>query len=418
MKKYFLLLPLLLALGACSDEISVPEPDFPIDDPDWELNTTCNFSLDELETASALETFNYNFLKEVAASNPTCDFCCSPLSAELYLSALANGASGNTRNQMLKTLNVDDLEAINALNEKIMHCLPNDNRGSCVKISNIFWVADHYVINPEFSSTVKTVFNGIVESVDFGNPATVPTINKWVSRRSKGLIEKILPGSWKEYATLPMVSTNAIYFSGDWGTVFKPENTRTELFHAPGGDIKVNMMNMTYLTNYASHEKFQYVCKSFAGSYNHIELFLPADGVSLNELMDLLTPEVLDNLRPSTYHVTLSLPAFKVENRISMPEIINNMGINVDALDLSAMGLGTVSVITNQSTSMKLNEQGVEFAVAYETPIGTAPIGPQPVYPSVTVKFDRPFIYHIRPANYNERPGVIMLAGAVVNPRI
>lgn len=415
MKKIYLILPFLATFmfSACSsdDEIFVENPDIPVDDPNWEYTNMPHFTEADYKLACDLDLFYYNFMKEEGARAAGSDFCCSPLSAEMYLAALANGAAGETRSQILAALNSPDMESLNSLNEKLMHYLPNPNHDLCTKINTHFWVADRYSVNPEFKSKIQTVFNGDVESVDFSNPITVPTINKWVSYKTNGLIEKLLSGSWKNYVNLPMASTNTIYFKGTWLKEFKPENTKTEKFKSPKGQRNVKMMNMVELTEYSSNEKFQYVEKDFDGSF-YMAFILPAEGISIKEAVELFTPEMHNELKVKTrtYYVTLGLPSFTTKFETDIAHSMKKMGVDMSSMNLSGIGIGTQAVGSNQEISLKVNEEGVEFA-AVTGGWASAPAG-TPDYPEVEIKFDRPFIYLIRSSYTNS----ILLYGTVVNP--
>ena len=266
-------------------------------------------------------------------------------------------------------------------------------------------------MNPDFKSKIKTVFNGDVESVDFSNHITVPTINKWVSYKTNGLIETLLDGSWKNYVNLPMASTNIIYFKGTWMKEFKPENAKTEKFKSPKGQRNVKMMNIVEDTRYSSNEKFQYVKKSFDGAC-YMEFILPAEGISIKEAVKLFTPEMYHDLTGNTseYRVTLGLPSFTTKFKTDIASSMKKIGVDMSAMNLSGIGIGTQSVGSNQEISLKVYEEGVEFAAVTG---GWASAGPvSPTYPEVEIKFDRPFIYLIRSSYTN----TILLYGTVVNP--
>lgn len=414
MKKIYLFLPILATflLSACSsdDNIFVENPDIPVDDPNWELTNRLYLTVADHNTASDLRLFYYNFMKVAAANAGGNDFCCSPLSAEMYLAALANGAEGETLSQILSALNSQDVESLNTLNEKLMHFMPNPGNGTCAKINTHFWVADRYSVNPDFRSKIQTVFNGDVESVDFSNSKTVPTINKWVSYKTNGLIESLLSGSWKNYVNLPMACANTIYLNGDWAEKFEPKDTKTEKFKTPNGERKVKMMNMVEYTGYYSNEKFQYVKKNLEGYEYYMELILPAEGVSINEAMELFTPEISMALQYSTtYRVTLGLPSFITRNSFDIADIMKKMGLDMASMNLSGIGIGTQPVGTGQETYLKVYEDGIEGAAVTG---GWVSSGPSHNYREVEVKFNRPFIYIIR----NSETGAALLAGAVVNP--
>ncbi|MDE6267097.1 MAG: hypothetical protein K2M07_07100 [Muribaculaceae bacterium] len=425
MKKHFLFLPLIVAMmAACSSNDPVIEdeqeepvtpvapviPDEEDDYANWELSLLLDLTEDEKAAVTDLNRFSYELLKGVSNEGDG-EYCCSPASVSIYLSMLANAAGGDSRQEILSALHLSDIETVNSLNAKLMHYLPCAENGAALSINNRFWVADRYNVTPGFVTTMQEVFNGKVKSVDFTDPITVPTINKWVADNTNGLISSILDGDWKNYIDLDLASANTVYFKGNWLDKFNESKTVKEQFRGSKGNKQVDMMHQTTRTGYASNDKFSMVCKNFNGGPVNAEFYLPAEGISVNDFTALLTPEMQASLKESCklYDVTLSLPKFSTDKEVGLDKVLTGMGINLSNMDLTSMGLQAAPMKVLHKTSLKIYEEGAELA-AVTGGILTAPDpGEVVTYPKVTVHFNRPFCYIIR----HSQTGIILMAGVV-----
>ena len=433
MKKRFLFLPIVIALfSACTSDdpiveekpvipqqpSEIPEtpqiPETPtVPDPDdsqWELTSNINLTASESAVLGQFNQFSYELMDKLNAKEDG-NFCCSPISVSIYLSMLANAADEETRDQILSALHVDDMATVNSLNQKLMHYLPCEDLGSALSINNRFWVADRHSINPEFISTIQTVFNGDVESVDFSNPSTVPSINKWVSDKTKGLIQSILDGDWTKYILSDMASANTVYFKGNWSKKFETSDTRSKTFHGTKGDKTIEMMHQTIYTLYASNDKFEMVFKDFEDHSVRAEFYLPDENLAPSEYMAILTPDMQNKLINFTKEckAELTFPKYNSASNSDLASVMETLGVNLQTANLSTMGIHTAPLNLNHKTSIKFNEEGAEFAAVTDVWLGAPPV---PTYiPKVKMEFNRPFVYIIR----NINTGMILMAGVVTN---
>lgn len=421
MKKSLFILPaVLLMMASCSsdDPITpdIPEtPDTPEspeipDNPDQELEVyRIELTQSEQTAMNSIDEFSHKFMCEMAMAKGDEAYSCSPVSAAIYLSMMANAAGGDTRTQLLNALEVTDLETLNSLNAKLMKYLPCEGYGSSLSINNAFWVADRFTVNDIFRNAIVENYQGNVEYVDFSNSATVPAINRWVSDKTNGLIPCFLSGGWESYIDKDMVSANTVYFRGKWNQQFDKANTKEETFHGVNGDVKVSMMHQVIESGYAKNDIAQLVVKDFKDGFNYVEFYLPAEGEDIKAFTAKLTPAEQNKLRKAakTYDVTLALPSFKAENEERFNNVLAKLGVNTANFDFSGMGLQPAPLGTLQITSIKMDEEGAEMAAV--TGGWTSSDLPEE-YPSVTVTFNRPYLYIVR----NHKTNAILMAGTVV----
>jgi serine protease inhibitor len=100
------------------------------------------------------------------------------------------------------------------------------------EIANSIWCNQTRTPRSEYIAKVKQDYDAEIIGADFGNPATVAQINRWVSEKTRGKIGSILT-SLDRLAVL--VAINAIYFKDLWEKPFERELTRQDLFHTSDG---------------------------------------------------------------------------------------------------------------------------------------------------------------------------------------
>jgi serpin B len=186
-------------------------------------------------------------LKEVNKSFTNANVFLSPLSASMALGMAMNGAEGTTFEEMRSSLGFGarTYQELNSSYKSLIALLRGLDPKVEFKIANAVYydLADiGSAVEPTFLSESKEFFDAEVKGLDFRRPETVDTVNAWANTNTNGKIPKILDSI---EAQIVMLLMNAIYFKGDWRAGFDADETRDDVFHAPGGDITVRMMNRT-----------------------------------------------------------------------------------------------------------------------------------------------------------------------------
>lgn len=418
----------MLMMASCTSENSKWEepviedieenlPSAAKDEPlDWELTGRVELSAEQKAIMAGINEFSHNIIKEIAMQSKTdAGFCISPVSASIYLGMLANATQGTFRDQILDAFGAEDIEHLSELCEKMLHYLPYEGNGSSISINNRFWVSDAYRVPEDFESLMRKVFNAEVSHVDFHNPSTVPEINKWVSDNTKGLVNLLLDDDWTRYESLVMTNANTVYFKGNWASEFNVEDTRIAKFHGKTGDLEVKTMYQTLITAYASNDKVQLLNMDFDGPVNSMELYLPAEGIGIGELLEILTPEMQRELKGNyeLCEVSLSLPSFEIKTDMDLKGILENIGMpTFENLDFSPMGLGCQPVSMTHKAAVKIDEKGAEMAAMTGGWLGLHNPDDSTLR-KVTMNFNRPFVYIVR----NGVTDAVLMAGTVMHPQ-
>lgn len=413
----------VLVTGCSSDEPenpALPEEELsagPVEEgneqvPDvWETTDQLDLTATEEEIVGNLNAFNDRLIDAAAAASDG-DYSISPLSVSIYLGMLANSCDGDARSQIVSALGCNDLDELNALSEKLMHYLPSPNTGMQMNIANRVWVADRYTAPADYADVMARVFNAEVKNVNFGASQTFADINAWVSDNTHGLIPYIIPETdWQQYASMPTVSANTVYFLGQWMFKFDKSLTDKAVFSTPAGNVEVDMMHSYLQEFYAKSDNGERVIIPFSGQNYQLEIYLPAEGKTPADL----TADVRDDIDSHHFRKTivdLSLPRFTSRSKIdNLASLLALMGMtNVSQVSLSPMGINeTVPVQFVHKTSMKVDEDGAELAAVTGGLYGDGPEEPD----HVTMTVNRPFMYVVR--HYRTR--AIVLAGTVSDPR-
>ena len=427
----YLISSILLLAGCSSDEPAtqpedadkpgVEEPTKPGEGEEnkWETVRVIYLSQAEKPVMESMNDFGYRLMVEYAKASKDGSFDVSPVSVSTYLSMMANATEGDTHDQILAALGATDMDALNSLNSKLMHYLPCEENGACLEINNRIWLSNKYTAPVALTKTVKEGYNADVESVDFTLPTTVPAINKWVSDKTHGLIPGLLYGEWTDFVDLDQTSANTVYFKGEWDSKFDKKVTDSGLFTAPTGKTEVDMMHKVLETSYSKVDGAQVVIVDYKNYMNCMELYLPAEGTAVSDIVSSLNPELQYKLaaKQRPYEVTLSLPRFKSNLGVSSLDLaLQNMGItSLSKTNFSPLGINEILPLqVMHQTIISVDEEGTELAAVtggwssapgdFEDEIET---------PKVKVDFDRPFMYIVR----NRLTGAILMAGVVTNPK-
>jgi serpin B len=139
----------------------------------------------------------------------------SPLSLQYALSMTANGASGETLQEIIDFLGYGE-EGIDALNEYskiLLEQLPAVDLKVDLKLTDAILVNDKFPLLPAFKETVESNYYAAVESMPFTDPDyTAARINEWASRSTNGFIDKILDAKELSPDAVAYLM-NALYFN-------------------------------------------------------------------------------------------------------------------------------------------------------------------------------------------------------------
>ncbi len=143
-------------------------------------------------TPSTSSGFALKLFSEIAKQDKENVLVC-PFSAYAALSMTVNGASGQTRNQMLDVLGVGSnmIEDLNKRNQAVFTAL-NSNKNVQMEIANAIYVDRTTPFKKQFIELCQNIYSADAHSEDFNDPSTVKAINAWCDAKTHGKISRIL----------------------------------------------------------------------------------------------------------------------------------------------------------------------------------------------------------------------------------
>ena len=405
-----LLCPVLLLFAGCADFR-----------PDMFEKKEVEFEIGPVDghIVSANTQFGFNLLDEIRKTEQDENIFISPFSVSIALAMALNGASGETEQAMIQTLQLQELssESINVGYAGLRQTLLLSDPKVTLTIANSLWARQGIPFKQDFLQRNTQFFGAEISTLDFVDPSALKTINQWVNTNTNGKIPKILDEINPD-AVLFLI--NAIYFKGSWGEEFDSSQTRDGIFHlATGGEKQVPMMRRTgdysYYENY--EEKFQAIRLPYDDERISMYIFLPYRESNLNLLLDNLNAESWENWMSQfrEQEVSLVMPKFKLEYEKMLNTPLESLGMGIAfasgladfsrMADLEVLGKNLYIGEVLHKAVIEVNEEGTEAAAV--TSIGIRATSVPPAFIA-----DRPFFFAIRD---NETKTVLFM-GIVVDP--
>lgn len=339
----------------------------------------------------------------------------SPFSISTALSMTYNGARGETRTAMAEVLGFSDMSVddVNRAYKNLTQYLSGADNKVTLNIANSIWVDTGFNVDSAFFVVNRTYYDAVTNTLDFGNPASVATINQWVSDNTNQKIENIIDAIPPEAV---MYLINALYFKATWTWEFDPDQTvETSFYRYDGGTEKVDMMRQTAEFYYYQNADLQIVDLPYGDEKFSMTLILPAPGTDINDLIADITQSEweswMDSLSGEKTLVEVHLPRFSFEYKATLNDVLTALGMgpafgmNADFTGINPLGGLYISRVLHK-TFIEVNEEGTEAAAVTGVEFNVVSV---PVYPRFIA--NHPFLFAIR----ERESGSIFFMGKVLN---
>ncbi len=354
-----------------------------------------NDSFEEAQIYFALNLFKESVYQREDDSS----IMISPLSVMAALSMAANGAKGETLEEMERVLGGLDIDELNRALSNYIGSLESANK-SKLNLANSIWVRDSVAlrVNDSFEEEMLEFYNARLKYEAF-DEATVEKINGWVRENTDGMIENIVRDIPKD-AMLYLI--NAVCFDAKWQDPYQDY----QVYDGEFTDVSGNKKQVKML----SSEEYKYIecgdgvgfIKPYEAGYSFVAL-LPNEEVSIYDYICSLEKDELissfENI--SREKVCAHLPKFSSEYEVDMKNVLASLGMNsifeFEKADLSDMAVcddGNLAVNrVLHKTFIEVTESGTRAAAVTSADVlcGSAPIQEQPK----KIVLDRPFVYMI-----------------------
>ena len=352
------------------------------------------------ESAPAVgEKLGFELLKALYAEGG--NVLLSPASLTLALGMAAEGAEGETLTAILTALGAEDASELGDV-------VPEE-----IKSANAAFVAQGLPLKGAYIDRLNEAYGAEWFDLD---AEVVEVVNAWVAEHTDGLIEKLLSQAPDPQTGLILI--NAIAMDAKWEKPFKDYNTIEDDFHAPQGDVSVEMMYQREFFDYVERDGLQIVRLPYAGGALEMWIALPGEGVSigLDGLLDALAEQGMDYLKDGAEEreVDLFLPKFDLTTENSLSDALKVLGVelpfdeNADFSGISEVPLRIDEIL--QKVRVQLDEEGTKAAAATAAIVACMALIPEEE--PVEVRADRPFAFVIADAETES----VCFAGVVENP--
>ena len=386
-----------------------------------EYASAIDYSFMAAHTQFALKSF-----KEIEDAEPSDqNIFFSPLSLQIALTMMFNGAEGSTYDAMARTLEFQDftLAEINGQFLNLVRSLDNADHSVSFHNANSAWIDIGFPVFEDYQQRIIDYFSAQVENIDLQTAEAIEIINNWASEHTGGQITEII--SQPISADVVLYLINALYFAGEWIYEFDPRLTFNEKFYLLDGTYNyVPMMTnkgKDYL--YYFDENFHAARMPYGRNIFAMYVFLPVVEQTVDDFIDNLNTQDWEDwmysfepLQHLVDHYTYiqfrcKYPKYRFGYDIYLNDILSDLGMGI-AFSGSANfhGLTQSSLwisLVKQKTFIQVDEYGT-VASGITIVEGSGSPGPPPMEFIV----DRPFFFVIQ----DDRTGAILFMGKIVDP--
>ncbi len=373
------------------------------------------------DISGGVNDFGFRLLHTLAAGAAE-NVIVSPLSVWLALAMTSNGAAGDTRTAIAKTIGVLPLKEqdFNRAGHELLVALRQADPAVTMEIANALWTQSGFAINPDFLNASREFYDAVSEGLDFqGNPdEAVAAVNAWVNKNTHGRIPTIIA---KAERSTRLILTDAVYFKGRWQSPFDKKATEPRTFHVQADRlVQAPMMVKSGEFPYSENDRFQAIRMAYGNRRFAMYVFLPRKMTGLPDFVAMLDPqhwrEWTDGLASRKGKIVL--PRFESSYSKRLNDALETMGMavafNPAEADFSRIHPPPPPLSINDvehKTWVKVDEEGTEAAAATSVGIvAMAMMAPRPQPFEMVV--DHPFFFAIA----EQQSGAILFAGIVSDP--
>ncbi|XP_012785628.2 serpin B9 [Ochotona princeps] len=366
--------------------------------------------------------FAFRLFKELSRDNPDNNVFFSPMSISSALAMVLLGAKGNTEAQMAQALSLSTGKGTHQGFQSLLAHVNRPDAQYLLRTANRLFGEKTCEFLSSFKDACVQFYHAELEQLSLAQAAEKSRkhINAWVSKKTEGKINELLPASAVGVATR-LVLVNAIYFKGRWDNLFYKTCTKEMPFKINQKEQRpVQMMyqDSTLKTSYIKEVQAQVLELPYEGEELSMIVLLPDDGVDLSVVEKNLTFEKFTAwTKPEcmrSAEVEVLLPKFKLQEDYDMESVLQQLGIvevfQQGKADLSAMSTEADLCLSKfvHKSFIELSEEGTEAAAASSAILVLECME----YGGLEFRADHPFLFFIR----HNRTNSLLFCGRFSSP--
>jgi serpin B len=367
-----------------------------------------------------LQSFSYESASTVLSDHSTENSLYSPLSLFFSLVISAAGSNGETQQEMLHALSMNDFSTEQLIGQAAILFRNQyfDNNIGQTKLANSLWIKKGFPVNRTFLSEMADNLYLTSGQVDFSSTSAEKLINQWVSENTRGIDRNIVIDKNQDVA---MILINTILFSDEWLKGFDSSKTETGDFSLSNGNmVQAEFINIRLVQKFIRRDGFTSSYLPFKNGYNMV-LILPDEGVLADSILaDPARMEeaaaICDSKEGIKGRIAFKIPKFDFNSDFRLRETLHDLGIKTafdsekaDFSNITDKILFMSDVL--QSSSITLDENGCVASAYTETVYSTSSWTDEQVDEQIFMFLDRPFVFMITGMD-----NVPLFIGKVGNP--
>ena len=369
-------------------------------------------SVNETEVAGSANNFTFDLMAEIENQLPNENYFISSFSVSTALSMVMNGATEGSKEEFIRFLGFEGMSAedINEAYKSLTEYIYSLDPSVTLNVANSNWYSDKFTIKSDFANTLQSYYDAEIFERNFGDPATLASLNGWVENETNGKIKDILEAISPDEV---MFLVNAIYFKAIWTNPFDAAKTADLPFTlATGASVNVPMMvgQVKHWLSFDETLKAQIIEIPYGNENYAFTIILPQEASDINNIISSIDVNTLNNAMKDSLTLVrdLYLPKFQLDFKADLKDLLVGMGMPLTGLDNlfeeSSLPLKINKVI--HQSFLEVNEEGSEAAAATVVGIELTTLPP-------ATAITRPFIFLIRERN----SGTILFSGKLMDPR-
>lgn len=254
----------------------------------------------------------------------------SPFSVFNALALLAQGAGGQTFQQLATVLGTGNNKKLTATQFKAYYDLLNKAVGnSTFSLANEIYVQTGYQLNQQYEKVAVNQFMSGIEQLNFADAtASAQVINQFVDNKTDGKIQNLISPDMLSAATR-LFLVNAIYFKGEWLHQFDVANTYQGNFTTKNSVALVDFMTQTNHFNYGNIADLDATALELQYAYSNLSfvILLPNNPNCMCQLSKKLQTytasdyaQITQSMHVEEVHVTI--PKFTNKFSIGMNDVL------------------------------------------------------------------------------------------------
>lgn len=362
----------------------------------------------------SLNKFGFEVLQVLNAENNEQNIIFSPYSVFVSTAIITDIFTDETKNEILKVLQVDEKDLQKKLISKKIRKLVGKEKSNELTLFNAIYASKSLNIDHnDFEQNIREL-EVTFEKIEFSQTA-YNEINEKANNSTGGMIQLLVdPLDFKSDSSIILL--NATYFKCDWDKKFiidiesnQPEINSFTLID--GTKIHITMMEtFDRILPYAENDKFQVVSIPYLNDQYDFVLILPKNETKAgyDDLMKLTFERLKNDL--------LKLPKFSLECKFQLNDILQSFGMKKAFSEIAECSDSTSSYHISsiiQKTKIDIDEKGIDpKAIPLTMNLKCSCCFFQPRAPKIIA--NHPFAFMIT----NTKTGSILLEGIVKNPSI